>query len=53
MVLEGQTTATDAQVTKHRITWTPDANGSVRQLWESTDAKGQWSVAFDGMYTRK
>jgi hypothetical protein len=53
MVLEGQTTAIDAQVTKHRITWTPNANGSVRQLWESTDAKGQWSVAFDGMYTRK
>jgi len=53
MVLEGQTTAADAQVTKHRITWTPNANGSVRQLWESTDAKGQWSVAFDGMYTRK
>ena len=53
MVLEGQTTAADAQVTRHRITWTPNANGSVRQLWESTDAKGVWSVAFDGMYTRK
>ena len=53
MVLEGQTTGTDAQVTKHRITWTPNANGSVRQLWESTDKMGQWSVAFDGMYTRK
>jgi hypothetical protein len=53
MVLEGQTIAADAQVTRHRITWTPNADGSVRQLWESTDAKGQWSVAFDGMYTRK
>ena len=53
MVLEGQTTGADAQVTKHRITWTPNANGSVRQLWQSTDAKGQWNVAFDGMYTRK
>jgi hypothetical protein len=53
MVLEGQTVGTDALVTKHRITWTPSANGSVRQLWESTDAKGQWSTAFDGMYTRK
>ncbi len=53
MVLEGQTVGTDAQVTKHRITWTPNANGSVRQLWESTDAKGQWNTAFDGMYTRK
>ena len=53
MVLEGQTVGADTLVTKHRITWTPNVNGSVRQLWESTDAKGQWSVAFDGMYTRK
>jgi hypothetical protein len=53
MVLEGQTTGADAQLVKHRITWTPNADGSVRQLWESTDAKGQWSTTFDGMYTRK
>jgi hypothetical protein len=53
MVLEGQTVGTDTQVTRHRITWTPNANGSVRQLWESTDAKGEWSIAFDGMYARK
>jgi hypothetical protein len=53
MVLEGKTVGTDSQTTKHRITWTPAADGSVRQLWESTDAKGQWSIAFDGQYTRK
>jgi len=53
MILEGQTTGTDAQVTRHRITWTPNPDGSVRQFWESTDAKGQWSTAFDGLYTRK
>jgi hypothetical protein len=53
MVLEGQTMGTDAEVTRHRITWTPDADGSVRQLWESTDVKGQWSTVFDGRYTRK
>lgn len=53
MILEGQTVGTDTLVTKHRITWTPNANGSVRQLWESTDAKGEWGIAFDGMYTRK
>ena len=53
MVLEGQTTGADGQVTKHRITWTPNADGSVRQHWESTDEKGQWSTAFDGKYTRK
>ena len=53
MVLEGQTTGADAQATRHRITWTPNADSSVRQLWESTDAKGAWSTAFDGLYTRK
>jgi len=53
MILEGQTVGADAQITKHRITWTPNADGSVRQLWESTDAKGQWSIAFDGQYRRK
>ena len=53
MVLEGQTTGTDGQLVKHRITWTPNADGSVRQLWEATDPKGQWNTAFDGMYTRK
>jgi hypothetical protein len=25
----------------------------VRQLWESADAKGAWSVAFDGKYTKQ
>jgi hypothetical protein len=53
MVLEGQTVASDARPIRHRITWTPNADGSVRQLWESTDAKGQWSTVFDGAYTRK
>jgi hypothetical protein len=53
MVLEGQVTGADAQVTRHRITWTPNPDGSVRQLWESTDAKGKWLIAFDGKYTRK
>lgn len=53
MVLEGQTVGADGQVTRHRISWTPNADGSVRQLWESTDAEGEWSTAFDGRYTRK
>jgi hypothetical protein len=53
MVLEGQDTAADGKVTRHRITWTPNADGSVRQHWESTDAGGRWTTAFDGRYTRK
>lgn len=52
MVLQGDTTGADGSTTRHRISWTPNANGSVRQLWESTDKQGQWQVAFDGLYTR-
>ena len=53
MVLQGQSTGGDGLITHHRITWTPNTDGSVRQLWESTDAKGKWSVAFDGRYTKR
>lgn len=38
----------------NRITWTPNADGTVRQLWElSTDNEATWVVAFDGRYKRK
>jgi hypothetical protein len=40
-------------VTRHRITWTPGVDGSVRQHWESATAGGEWQTAFDGTYTRK
>jgi len=53
MVLEGQDAPAEGVIVKHRITWTPNADGSVRQHWESTDKKGQWTTAFDGNYTRK
>ncbi|MEO8487556.1 MAG: hypothetical protein ABI585_14595 [Betaproteobacteria bacterium] len=53
MVLEGRAIGDDGQPTQHRITWTPHPDGSVRQFWESTDAKGAWATAFDGTYTRK
>jgi len=53
MVLEGQTVGTDGKTVKHRITWAPKPDGTVRQHWESTDAKGQWGTAFDGTYKRK
>lgn len=38
---------------KHRITWTPLPDGTVRQLWEAAPAAGgDWKVIFDGLYTR-
>jgi hypothetical protein len=39
--------------TRHRITWTPNDDGSVRQFWESTDDNGARSVAVDGRHTRR
>lgn len=53
MVLEGETTNTDGTVLKQRITWTPNADGSVRQFWESGDKSGRWTTVFDGLYTHK
>jgi len=53
MVLEGSVPGTGGSTVKHRITWTPNADGSVRQHWESTDSNGKWTTAFDGKYTRK
>ena len=55
MVLSGKRPAPDGKgQTLHRISWTPAADGSVRQLWEaSTDGGGNWAVLFDGHYEHK
>jgi hypothetical protein len=53
MVLEGLAPNPGGAMAKQRITWTPAADGSVRQLWEAADAKGAWTVVFDGRYTKK
>lgn len=52
MILEGLAPAPGGATARQRITWTPDKDGSVRQLWETADDKGAWSVVFDGRYTR-
>ena len=44
----------DGRKVTNRITWTPNADGSVRQHWEqSFDAGVTWTTAFDGHYARK
>jgi hypothetical protein len=53
MVLEGQTTGLAGKIIRHRITWTPNADGTVRQLRETTDEHDQWVTTFDGKYSRK
>ena len=54
MVLSGQRPARDGNgQVLHRISWTPNPDGSVRQLWEASSDQGQsWKVLFDGLYTR-
>jgi hypothetical protein len=52
MVLEGAAPGAGGISTKQRITWSPNADGSVRQLWEAADGKGTWVVVFDGRYRK-
>jgi hypothetical protein len=53
MIMKGKTASAGAPPSEQRITWSTNPDGSVRQLWESADAQGHWTVAFDGRYTRK
>jgi tetratricopeptide (TPR) repeat protein len=44
---------TDNPETVQRITWTPLADGRVRQHWESTTDSGKtWTTQFDGYYAK-
>ena len=56
MVLRGQQDKPNAQTgltQRERITWTPNPDGSVRQLWETSNDDGKtWAVSFDGLYRR-
>jgi len=54
MVLTGDTPLPGGGRQLERITWTPNADGSVRQHWEqSADAGKTWTTAFDGLYRKK
>ena len=35
---------------EHRITWTPKADGSVNQHWQSRTDQGEWQTLFNGEY---
>ena len=41
-------------ITEEKLTFTPNADGTVRQYWEqSKDGGKTWTVAFDGKYVKK
>jgi len=45
--------ATTGKPQLQRITWTPNADGTVRQHWETSDDDGKtWQTSFDGSYHR-
>jgi hypothetical protein len=53
MVLTGETKQANGSPQLERITWTPNADGTVRQHWEqSADGGKTWTSAFDGLYRR-
>lgn len=54
MVMSAQAPAPGGATLQQRIAWTPNEDGSVRQLWESSSDSGKtWSVRFDGRYVRR
>jgi hypothetical protein len=54
MVLTGMTSTASGATQLERITWTPRADGSVRQHWQqSVDGGATWTTAFDGLYRKK
>jgi hypothetical protein len=53
MILEGESPDAKGVMRKQRVTWTPNEDGTVRQLWESVGEDGKWTTQFDGRYSRK
>ena len=54
MVMEGERRLADGAVTLERISWSPNADGSIRQHWQSSRDRGmRWSTVFDGIYRKR
>ncbi len=53
MVLSGERKGKEDSQVIDKITWTPNADGSVRQHWEiSQDGGETWKTSFDGTYRK-
>ncbi|MDX1442904.1 MAG: hypothetical protein R3270_03895 [Gammaproteobacteria bacterium] len=54
MVLSGTQPLPDGKTLHNRITWTPQDDGSVHQVWDqSTDGGETWKTGFHGIYRPK
>lgn len=53
MTLSGVEEQKDGKKLHHRITWTKNDDGTVRQYWENSSDGKSWKPAFDGIYKKK
>ena len=54
MILVTEESTNDkGQLFYHRVTWTSNEDGSVRQLWETITNGSEITIAFDGLYKKK
>lgn len=53
MIMTGAGKNVKGEAIINKITWTPQVNGSVRQLWQiSSDDGENWQTVFDGNYQK-
>ena len=54
LTYQGETRQPDGSTLRHRLSFHANADGTVRQLWESSSDGGTtWATSFDGLYTRR
>ena len=53
MVLRGKRKIAGGGMQENRISWTPNADGTVRQHWVQSDDGDTWTTVFDGLYQRR
>jgi hypothetical protein len=53
MVLEGKTVGQGGTELFNRITWTPVAQDTVTQVWDTSNDGSSWQTVFYGVYTRR
>lgn len=54
LVMEGEGIAQNGKDVEYRLTFWNNEDGTVRQLWQASRAKGRnWVTLFDGLYKKK
>jgi len=54
LAMKGESQTSNGNTLHHKLTFTNNPEGTVRQLWEqSTDGGTTWKVAFDGLYRKR